>query len=149
MAGNVIYRGPVTSGWQPRTVSDKTVAGAYLPGTFVEEAASTLVQLTTALGKLPMILSNLEFKDQDIDTAYTSGDTGLAYHLEPGQVYQARLAAATYAKDAPLTIGASGRLTAATAGTVVVAFFSDTPGAYSAGDLADVVIAANTYVVPA
>lgn len=148
MAGNVIYRGPVTSGWQPRTVSDKTVAGAYLPGTFVEEAASTLVQLTTALAKLPMILSNMEFKDQDIDTAYASGDTGVAYHLEPGQVYQARLAAATYAKDAPLTIGASGRLTAATAATPVVAFFSDIPGAYSAGDLADVVIA-NTYTVPA
>ena len=148
MSGNVIYRGPVTSGWQPRTVSDKTVAGAYLPGTFVEEAADTLVQLTTALGKLPMILSNLEFKDQDIDTAYTSGDTGVAYHLEPGMVVQARLAAATYAKDAPLTIAASGRLTAATAATPVVAFFSDTPGAYSAGDLADVVIA-NTYTVPA
>ena len=148
MAGNVIYRGPVTSGWQPRTVSDKTVAGAYLPGTFVEEAADTLVQLTTALAKLPMILGNMDFKDQDIATAYTSGDTGVAYHLEPGQVYQARLAAATYAKDAPLTIGASGRLTAATAATPVVAFFSDTPGAYSAGDLADVVIA-NTYTVPA
>ncbi len=148
MAGNVIYRGPVTTGWQPRTVSDKTVAGAYLPGTFVEEAASTLVQLTTALAKLPMILSNMEFKDQDIDTAYASGDTGIAYHLEPGQVYQARLAAATYAKDAPLTIGASGRLTAATAATPVVAFFSDVPGAYAAGALADVVIA-NTYTVPA
>lgn len=148
MAGNVIYRGPVTSGWQPRTIS-KPVAGAYLPGTFVEETATQLSQITTAVAKLPMILSNLEFKDQDIATAYTSGDTGIAYHLEPGQVYQARLAAATYAKDAPLTIGASGRLTAATAGTVVVAFFSDTPGAYSAGDLADVIIAANTYVVPA
>lgn len=148
MAGNVIYRGPVTSGWQPRTVSDKTVAGAYLPGTFVEEAADTLVQLTTALAKLPMILSNMEFKDQDIATAYTSGDTGIAYHLEPGQVYQARLAAATYAKDAPLTIGAAGRLTAATAATPVVAFFSDTPGAYSAGALADVIIA-NAYTVPA
>jgi hypothetical protein len=148
MAGNVIYRGPVTSGWQPRTVSDKTVAGAYLPGTFVEEAADTLVQLTTALAKLPMILGNMDFKDQDIATAYTSGDTGVAYHLEPGQVYQARLAAATYAKDAPLTIGAAGRLTAATAATPVVAFFSDTPGAYSAGDLADVIIA-NTYTVPA
>lgn len=82
MAGNVIYRGPVTSGWQPRTVTDKTVAGAYLPGTFVEEAAATLVQLTTALAKLPMILSNMDFKDQDIDTAYASGDTGVAYHLE-------------------------------------------------------------------
>lgn len=148
MAGNVIYRGPVTTGWQPRTVTDKTVAGAYLPGTFVEEAAATLVQLTTALAKLPMILGNQDFKDQDIATAYASGDTGVAYHLEPGQIYQARLAAATYAKDAPLTIGAAGRLTAATAATPVVAFFSDVPGAYSAGALADVIIA-NTYTVPA
>ena len=147
MAGNRIYRGPVTSGWQPRTVS-LPVTGALLPGSVVEETATALVQLTTALGKLPMILSNLEFKDQDVATAYTSGDTGIAYHLEPGQVYQARMAAATYAKDAPLTIGASGRLTAATAETVVVAFFSDTPGAYEAGELADVVIA-NAYTVPA
>lgn len=147
MAGNVIYRGPVTTGWQPRTIS-KPVAGAYLPGTFVEETATQLSQITTALGKLPMILGNLDFKDQDVATAYTSGDTGIAYHLEPGQVYQARVAAATYAKDAPLTIGASGRLTAATAATPVVAFFSDTPGAKSAGDLVDVVIA-NTYTVPA
>ncbi|QBX34599.1 hypothetical protein E4191_07650 [Paracoccus liaowanqingii] len=148
MAGNVIYRGPVTTGWQPRTISDKTVAGAYLPGTFVEAGATTLIQLTTALAKLPMILTNMEFKDQDIDTAYASGDTGVAYHLEPGQIYQARLAAATYAKGAPLTIGAAGRLTAATAATPVVAFFDDTPGAYSAGALADVIIA-NTYTVPA
>ncbi|WP_425087777.1 hypothetical protein [Stappia sp.] len=148
MAGNRIYRGPVTSGHEPRTVS-LPVTGALLPGSFVEETATALVQLTTALGKLPLILSNLEFKDQDVATAYTSGDTGIAYHLEPGQVYQARMAAATYAKDAPLTIAASGRLAAATAGTVVIAFFSDTPGAYTAGDLADVVIANNTYVVPA
>jgi len=147
MAGNVIYRGPVTSGWQPRT-SNKPVAGAYLPGTFVEETASGLTQLTTALAKLPMILGNLDFKDQGINTAYASGDTGIAYHLEPGQIYQARVAAATYAKDAPLTIGASGRLTAATAATPVVAFFSDVPGSKSAGDLVDVIIA-NSYTVPA
>lgn len=148
MAGNVIYRGPVTSGWQPRTISDKPVAGAYLPGTFVEETATELVQLTTALGKLPMLLSNMEFKDQDVATAYADEDTGVAYHLEPGMIFQARVAAATYAKDAPLTIGAAGRLTAATAETPVVAFFSDTPGAKSAGDLVDVIIA-NTYTVPA
>ena len=148
MAGNVIYRGPVTSGWQPRTVTDKPVAGAYLPGTFVEETATQLVQLTTALAKLPMILGNMDFKDQDVATAYASGDSGVAYHLEPGQVYQARVAAATYTLNQPLTIGASGRLTAATAATPVVAFFSDTPGAKSAGDLVDVIIA-NTYTVPA
>lgn len=145
MAGNVIYRGPVDR--QPHTVN-KEVAGAYLPGTFVEDTGSALSQITTALAKRPLILSNAEFIGQDIATAYTSGDTGVAYELEPGQVYQARLAAATYAKGAPLTIAASGRLAAATSGTRVVAHFDDTPGAFTAGQLADVVIA-DGYVVPA
>ncbi|MEY4075109.1 MAG: hypothetical protein RJA29_2466 [Pseudomonadota bacterium] len=145
MAGNVIYRGPV--GRQPRTIS-KEVAGAYLPGTFVEETATTLAQITTALAKRPLLLGNADYAGQDIATAYTSGDTGVAYELEPGQVYQAALAAATYAKGAPLTIAASGRLAAATAGTRVVAYFDDAPGAYTAGQLADVVIA-DGYVVPA
>lgn len=148
MAGNRIYRGPVTSGWQPRTVSDKPVAGTYLPGTFVEETATELVQITTALGKLPMILSNLEFKDQDINTAYADEDTGVAYHLEPGQVYQVRVAADTYTANMPLSIGASGRAIEAPAETPVIAFFADTPGAYEAGDLADVIIA-NAYTIPA
>lgn len=144
MAGNVIYRGP--NDRQPHTIQ-KEVAGAYVVGTFVEETATTLAQITTALAKRPLILGNAEYAGQDIATAYTSGDTGVAYVPEPGQVYQARVAAATYAKGAPLTIAASGRLAAATAATVVVAFFDDTPGAYSAGDLADVVIA-NSYTVP-
>lgn len=138
MAGNVIHRGPV--GRQALTIN-KEVAGAYLPGTFVEDTGTALSQITTALAKRPLILSNAEFLGQDVATAYTSGDTGVAYELEPGQVYQARVAAATYAKGAPLTVAASGRLAAATAGTRVVAYFDDTPGAKSAGDLCDVIIA--------
>ena len=145
MAGNVIFRGPITK--QPRTIQ-KEVAGAYAVGTFVEETATTLAQITTALAKRPLLLGNADYAGQDIATPYASGDTGVAYELEPGMVFQAALAAATYAKDAPLTIAASGRLTAATAGTKVVAFFSDTPGAFTAGQLADVVIA-DGYVVPA
>lgn len=142
---NVIFRGPITT--QPRT-TNKPVAGAYLPGTFVEETATELVQITTALAKRPLLLMNMEFKDQDVATAYADEDTGIALELEPGMIVQARVAAATYAKGAPLTVAAAGRLAAATAGTVVVAFFEDTPGAKSAGDLVDVIIA-NSYTVPA
>ena len=147
MAGNTIFRGPITH--QPVSVS-KPVAGAYMPGTFVEETATELVQITTSLGKLPLILSTLEFKDQTVTDAYADEDTGIAFALVPGMVVQARLrAGATYALNAPLKIAASGRLAAATtAGDIVIAFFSDTPGAYSAGDLADVTIA-NSYNVPA
>jgi hypothetical protein len=145
MTGNVIFRGPVTH--QPITIS-KPVAGAYLPGTFVEETATELVQITTALAKRPLLLMNREFYGQGISDAYLDEDTGVALELVPGMVVQARVAAATYAKGAPMTIAASGRLAAATAETPVVAFFDDTPGAKSAGDLVDVVIA-NTYTVPA
>lgn len=145
MAGNAIFRYPTEK--QPTTVSDKPVAGAYLPGTFVEETATQLVQVTAntaAAGKLPLLLTNRDYYGQDKDTAYASGDTGVAYELEPGFIVQARLAAGSYTYNQPLTIGASGRLVAAVAANVVVAFFSDTPGAYAAGALADVTIA-NSY----
>jgi len=146
MAGNTIFRGPITH--QPVSVN-KPVAGAYMPGTFVEETATELVQIITSLGKLPLILSTLDFKDQTVTDAYAEEDTGIAFALVPGMVVQASLAAATYALDEPLKIAASGRLAAATtAGDIVIAFFSDTPGEYSAGDLADVTIA-NSYNVPA
>jgi hypothetical protein len=141
MAGNVIFRGPITH--QPRTVS-KPVTGALIPGSFVEETATALVQLTTAVAKRPMILTNVDMKDQDITQAYTSGDTGLAIELAPNMVVQARMAAATYTYHQPLTIGASGRLTAATATSIVVAWFNDTPATLAAGALADVIIA-NSY----
>jgi len=139
---NVIFRGPTEK--QPTTVS-LPVAGAYLPGIFVEATATELVMLTTAVDKLPMILTNRDFYDQAVDDAYLDEDTGIAYNLEPGMVFQARMAAATYALNAPLTIAANGRLAAATAGDVVVAFFSGTAGAVTAGALADVTIA-NSYV---
>lgn len=141
MTGNVIFRGPIEK--QPRSIS-KPLAAALLPGVFVEETATTLALITTAVAKRPLILANLDFAGQDITTAYASGDTGVAYELEPGMVIQARLAAATYAKGAPLTVAANGYLAAATAGSVVVAFFDDVPGAKLAGSLNDVVIA-NSY----
>lgn len=142
MAGNVIYRGPIEK--QPRSIS-KPVAAALLPGVFVEDLASTLALITTAIAKRPLLLANRDFVGQDITTAYASGDTGIAYELEPGMVVQARVAAATYTKNQPLTIGASGYLVAATAATIVVAFFDDpVVGAKSAGALCDVIIA-NSY----
>lgn len=145
MMPNAIYRGPFDR--QPITVQRK-VSGAYKPGSFVEDTGSALTQITTALAKRPLILGVQDYLGQDPATDYVSGDTGVAYELEPGQTYQARMAAATYAVGAPLTIGASGRLTAASAATVVVAFFAGPAGAVAADALADVRIA-NFYTVPA
>jgi hypothetical protein len=134
----LIYRGPAHC--EPRTISDKTVAGAYLPGTAVIIGATTLVQATAPGGRIGL-LSNREFYDQSALTAYASGDTGVAYRLEPEAEFQWAMAAATYTFGQELTIGAAGRLVAAASGNTVVAFF-DQPGAViAAGALCDVVIA--------
>lgn len=147
MTGNVIYRGPIQN--EPETVSDKTVAGAYLPGIMVTESATAFTVATAAdIEKDLLILSNRRFYGQDLATVYASGDTGVAYRPRPGEVYQARLAAATYAKGDKLTIGASGYLTKTSTAERVIAFFDDTPGAFSAGDLADVRIA-NSFLTAA
>jgi|AntRauTorckE5430_2_1112549.scaffolds.fasta_scaffold00453_16 hypothetical protein len=142
MAGNVIYRGPVNS--EAESVSDKKVAGAYLPGILVTESATEFTMATAAdiEGDL-LILSNRNFFEQSVATAYADEDTGVAFRPRVGEIYQVRLANATYAKGANLTIGADGRLIASGVSERVFATFDDVPGAYSAGTLADVRIANN------
>lgn len=141
---NRIYRGPASR--QPITVSDKTVAGAYLPGTFVTEGASALTA-ATAPAPLLRLLANRDFYSEGaftatdpLLTAYASGDTGVAYVLEPGQTYQAAAAAATYAFGTELTVGAAGRLVTAVATNLVIGY-SKSAGAKSAGDLIDFEVA--------
>src|SRR6202008_346642 len=89
---------------QPKTVSNKTVAGAYLPGTFVTEGTATLTQATAHAPGL-RLLADRSFDSsltapfnstRPLLPAYASGDTGVAYVLEPTHQYQAAVAAATY-----------------------------------------------------
>jgi len=141
---NRVYRGPVSR--QPETVSDKTVTGALLPCTFVTEGATSLAQ-ATAFGPNVRLLANRDFYStawndatDPLETAYASGDTGVAFKLEPGQTYQGAVAAATYTWGQELTIGAAGRLVAATAGNVVVGF-ARAAGAKAAGALIDFEVA--------
>jgi len=149
MSGNVIFRGPVTV--EPLTV-ERTIVGTPLPGTIVHsDSASTTVHFTTAtttqMGSMLYVLSNRREIGQDILTAYEAGALGIGCIPRPGEVYQARMAGATYAANAPLTLGVSGRLTnTLAAGDKVIAIYVDTPGAKSAGDLADVQIVAGRTV---
>lgn len=145
MAGNVIYRGPITGGIEPQTLN-LPVTGALLPGVFVKSTGAALALAVTPIGKL-YVLGNLQFKDQDIATAYVSGDTGVAFDAIPGQVYNVRMAAGTYAKGAELTVDGTGRLAAAVATNVVVAIFDGPTTALAAGAFADVIIA-NSYTKP-
>lgn len=143
-----VYRGP--NDRQPKTISTKTVTGALLPCTFVTEGATALAQ-ATANGPMLRLLSNRDFYSEGAFTAtdplltpYVSGETGVAFVLEPGQTYQVAMAAATYTFGQELVVGASGRAAAAATAGQVIGFFKGTPGAYAAGALADVEIA-NVY----
>lgn len=138
MSGNVIYRGPIAK--EPQTVN-LPVAGAYLPGLLVVASATALTQAVAADATTKLyVLGNRRFMDQDVETAYASGETGIAYEALSGEIYQARMAAGTYTLRQRLTVDANGRLAAATTGNTIVAF-CDQAGTFAAGALADVRIA--------
>lgn len=142
---NRIYRGPVTR--QPLTHSDRTVAGAYKPGVFGTLTASVFTVSATAEANL-YLLANRDFYNQDTVTAYASGDTGVAYRIEPGQEYQAICVAGDYDLGDPLTITTGGKLTLAASDDIVVAFYDQADATLAGDALADVVIA-NFYTATA
>lgn len=144
MAGNRIFR---SARGNPRTISDRTVSGALLPATAVFVGATQFTQATAPTGGRLALLGDREFYALGIATAtdplltpYASGETGIAYLVEPQDEVQWAMAAGTYTNGQELTVGASGRLTAAASGNVVVAHFDQAGATLAAGALADVCI---------
>jgi hypothetical protein len=147
MSGNRIFRSAYE---RARTVSDRTVSGALLPGTAVFIGATQLTQAASASGGRLALLGDRDFyapsaagfnATDPLMTPYTSGETGIAYLLEPDNEVQWAVAAGTYTNGQELTVAASGRLAAAVAGNIVVAYFDQTGATLAAGALADVCIA--------
>lgn len=150
MAGNRVFRGGRA---EPRVISDRTVSGALLPCTAVAVGATQLTQATSASGVRLALLGNRDFYAASADgfnttnpllTAYVSGETGLAYTLQPDDQVVWAMAAGTYTSGQELTVAAGGRLAAAVATNIVVAHFDDASlsgVAMSAGALADVCVA--------
>ena len=100
------------------------------------------------------LLSNRDFyspigsafdSSDPLTTAYVSGETGIAYEMEPGQCYQIAAAAATYTNGQEVTAAASGRVAAAASGNIVIGHVDLGAGVSSrvvaAGELIDVVVA--------
>jgi hypothetical protein len=137
---------------RPRTITDKTVAGAYLPGTAVFIGATQLTQATSASGGRLAILGDRDFYSSGgiglatdpLMTPYAVGESGVAYLPKPDDEFAVAMAAGTYVTGQELTVGAAGRLTAAASGGIVVAHFDQAGKTVAAGELADVVIA-NAY----
>lgn len=133
-----------------RVISDRTVSGALLPATAVFIGATQLTQATAASGgRLALLLdrdyysatAGFNTSTDPLATAYTSGETGHAAILRSGDEVSWAMAAGTYTNGQELTVGASGRLTAAAAGNVVVAYFDQAGATLAAGALADVTVA--------
>lgn len=139
-----MYVGP--NDRQPHTSSNKTLAAGLLPCTFVTESATQFAQ-ATAPGPNVRLLGPRDFystgqfdANDPLKTAYASGDTGVAYHLEPTQRYLVAMAAATYTWGQEITIAAAGRGAGAVSTNLVIGFARGS-GAKSAGDLMEVEIA--------
>lgn len=130
----------------PRTLSHIPVAGALLPGTAVFVGA-TLAQAASASGGRLALLGDRDFygiasaTTEPLLTPYVSGETGIAYLLEPDHEVQWAMAAGTYTTGQELTVSAAGRLTAAVATNIVVAHFDQAGATLAAGALADVCVA--------
>lgn len=137
MANN-IFRGP--SGNCPRTVTRK-VTGALKPGTFVNDSGSAFAVPATGGKSRLLLLSNMAFAGQAVETAYVTGKTGISYVTVPGDQFQALAVAATYTEGQALTVDATGKLKSAIAASVVVAYVDGSAGTLSSAGLIDVVIA--------
>lgn len=146
---NRIFRGG-SNVPRPRTITDKTVAGAYLPGTAIFIGATQFTQATAASGGRLAILGDRDYyglssnafsQTSPLYTAYMQGESGVAYLPKPDDEFTVAMGAGTYTFGHELTVGAAGRFVAAASGDIVVAHL-DQPGmGMLAGLLADVVIA--------
>lgn len=140
---------------RPRTISDRVAAAALLPGTVVLVGAAQLTQAIAVGGGRLAVVGDRDYYSSlgiagatdPLMTPYKVGETAIAYLPKPDDEFACAMAAGAYTYGQELTVGASGRLTAAAAGAVVVAYFDQPGKTMLAGELADVVIA-NSYTKP-
>lgn len=135
----------------PRTITDKTVSGALLPGTAVFIGATQLTQAAAVSGGRLALLGDRDYYStawnnatEPLMTPYVSGESGVAYLLTPDDQVQWAMAAGSYTPGQELTVAAAGRLAAAASGGIVIAHYDGPAATKAAGELADVVIA-NSY----
>lgn len=132
-----------------RYITDRTVSGALLPATAVFVGATQFTQATAVSGGRLALLADRDYygstaagftSTDPLMTPYTSGETGAAVLIEPQMEVSWAMAAGTYTNGQELTVAASGRLAAASAGNIVVAHYDQTGATLAAGTVADVCV---------
>ena len=138
VVSNLLYRGPVDD--RPPTIT-ATIVGALLPGVLVKKTSTGSLTIAGSgdSDEDLYLLGQREWFEQGLQTAYKTGDSGVAWVLRPTLVYQCRLAAATYAVGDELTVGASGYLTkTVSTGEIVRAIYDGRAEAKTAGQMDDI-----------
>ena len=123
---------------------NKRVSAALLPGTLcvVNSSGQYAAAAADSDRELLYVLDGREYLGQANDQAYTAGDSGIAYEVQPERTFQIRAAAGTYGVNAKLTCAANGYVGAAGANDSVIGYHDgDASVTATAGDLIFVRIA--------
>jgi hypothetical protein len=115
-----IFRGPVEHN-VPYIKELPCAAANFKPGMIVQETAGKFA-LPAAADVDQVYVLNAPLHQDAPTYTYALDDTGYAYLPESGLHFLARLVAATYASNAPLTTDGTGALRLAAAGEPVIAY---------------------------
>lgn len=135
---NVIYQGTN----QEKATESLPVATALSPGVFVSIVSGKFAGNADGKARL-FALSNRQFIDDDITTAYAADETAIGWEVEANDPFYMRAVTGNYTDQQELMLSAGGLLTAATAGNVVVAHVDGAKNLAAEGFLN--VIAADKY----
>lgn len=114
-----IYRGSVENA-DPHIKELRCAAAGFLPGMVVVDTAGEFALPAAAAGSQIYVLNSPLHQDP-LTYVYALDEVGYGYIPSSGQFYLARLAAGTYASDAPLTANGTGGLRLAAADEPVLA----------------------------
>ncbi len=110
--------------WQgkgEKTTRNHQINSALLAGVAVSiDYASGSFLVATSETKAPLILTNLTFAGQDVNTPYNAGDTAAAYEVSSNDEFLLRAGSAVSIGD-PVGIGSNGRFVRSVSNTFAIA----------------------------
>lgn len=145
---NKIFLGPVSEN-KPQ-VREMPAAAATLPGTLVVQSSGEFAAATAGASAQLFIVQENYLTMAGVDTAYAEDDTLIGMVMLPEQIFAARVATGVNVTlDAPLTVGASGKIALATAEDYVFAYADEAYNNTSGSDQLVRIRAATGYLLPA
>ena len=103
---------------------NRRASAAIKPGTicYVNSSNQYAKAGTGNAKDLLYIAAEQQYLGADVDDAWTSGDSTIAFEIRPERTFLARMAAGTYGVNAKLTVNANGQFAAAGADDEVIGY---------------------------